>query len=248
MTFLQWVLENLQHKTSHLGSLNYLSCQSSLLSLFSLPKVSMLSLRTNLMHKKKQHENMLLFAILKIQYINGALFIFKRIALYILCLKFQHLWTDTLVQMQWLRWHGVCGFLGTHQFCNSGFRNPLISERRHWYLATFHWKQAKIWAGTLEQHFGTHLFEFLTEPLQMPLLMLLLNSNRQVFLAQQQPSFWSMQNFMVVFYIHVCYECYDVVLLKTKQVCARSAINGVYHLKAASFIGFLGQKKGGSKR
>ena len=50
---------------------------------------------------------------------------------------------------------------------------------------------------------------------------------------------------MVVFYIHVCYECYDVVVLKTKQVCARSAINGVYHLKAASFIGFLGQKRGG---
>ncbi len=50
-----------------------------------------------------------------------------------------------------------------------------------------------------------------------------------------------MPNLMVKYFLQTCY---DVVILKTKQVCARSAINGVYHLKAASFIGFLGQKGG----
>ena len=27
---------------------------------------------------------------------------------------------------QWLRWHGFRGFLGTHQYLSSGFRNPSI--------------------------------------------------------------------------------------------------------------------------
>ena len=33
--------------------------------------------------------------------------------------------------LQWLRWHGFRGFLGTHQFLNSGFRNPSILEREN---------------------------------------------------------------------------------------------------------------------
>ena len=35
------------------------------------------------------------------------------------------------VRSQWLRWHGFHGFLGTHQFLNSGFRNPSNLERNN---------------------------------------------------------------------------------------------------------------------
>ena len=33
------------------------------------------------------------------------------------------------INVQWLRWHGFHGFLGTHQFLNSGIRSQSIFEQ-----------------------------------------------------------------------------------------------------------------------
>ena len=69
---------------------------------------------------------------------------------------------------QWLRWHGFHGFLGTHQFLTNGFRNPSIWTKRTIIRPLFSSKQARNrgWEfRILNQHFGTHQFKILTEPL-----------------------------------------------------------------------------------
>ena len=38
---------------------------------------------------------------------------------------------------QWLRQHGFNGFLGTHQFLGSGFRNPSVLGEKNWKCASF---------------------------------------------------------------------------------------------------------------
>ena len=38
---------------------------------------------------------------------------------------------NCLKELQWFRWHGFRGFLGTHQFLNSWFRNPSILKRKY---------------------------------------------------------------------------------------------------------------------
>ena len=68
--------------------------------------------------------------------------------------------------LQWLRLHGFHGFLGTHQFLTSGFRNPSILERKD-IRPFFSSKQVRNrgWEFITYQHFGTHQYEILMEPL-----------------------------------------------------------------------------------